>query len=80
MLWGLEQALITQIQLILNLNCGSIACDNLPENIKYSPSTPFAFTEQGVSMLSSVLNSKKAIQVNTAIPGFCNASSTFSAL
>ncbi|HET7360683.1 MAG TPA: ORF6N domain-containing protein [Salinimicrobium sp.] len=28
---------------------------------------PFAFTEQGVSMLSSVLNSKKAIQVNIAI-------------
>ncbi len=29
--------------------------------------TPFAFTEQGVSMLSSVLKSKKAIQVNIAI-------------
>lgn len=28
---------------------------------------PFAFTEQGVSMLSSVLNSDKAIQVNIAI-------------
>ena len=27
----------------------------------------FAFTEQGVAMLSSVLNSKKAIQVNIAI-------------
>lgn len=34
-------------------------CDNLPENIKFSPATPFAFTEQGVAMLSSVLNSKK---------------------
>jgi phage regulator Rha-like protein len=29
--------------------------------------TPFAFTEQGVAMLSSVLNSERAIQVNIAI-------------
>ena len=28
---------------------------------------PYAFTEQGVAMLSTVLNSKKAIQVNIAI-------------
>lgn len=28
---------------------------------------PFAFTEQGVSMLSSVLNSSKAIQINIQI-------------
>lgn len=28
---------------------------------------PFAFTEQGVAMLSTVLNSERAIQVNTAI-------------
>ena len=30
-------------------------------------STPYAFTEQGVAMLSSVLRSKRAIQVNIAI-------------
>ena len=42
-------------------------CDNLPENIKYSPTTPFAFTEQGVAMLSSVINSDKAIDVNISI-------------
>jgi phage regulator Rha-like protein len=30
-------------------------------------SRPYAFTEQGVAMLSSVLHSKKAIQVNIAI-------------
>ena len=42
-------------------------CDNLPERAKFSPITPFAFTEQGVSMLSSVLRSKKAIQMNIAI-------------
>ena len=41
-------------------------CDNLG-NRKFSPTTPFAFTEQGVAMLSSVLNSKRAIQVNIAI-------------
>src|ERR1039458_2167645 len=29
--------------------------------------TPYAFTEQGVAMLSSVLNSKRAVQVNIAI-------------
>ena len=29
--------------------------------------TPYAFTEQGVAMLSSVLNSPKAIQVNVEI-------------
>ena len=34
---------------------------------KYSKFSPFAFTEQGVAMLSSVLNSPKAIQVNIAI-------------
>lgn len=33
-------------------------------NIKY---LPFAFTEHGVLMLSSVLNSKKAIQINIAV-------------
>lgn len=34
-------------------------CDNLPESIKFSPQPPFAFTEQGVAMLSSILKSKK---------------------
>jgi hypothetical protein len=42
-------------------------CDNLPKNIKFSPVKPMAFTEQGVSMLSSALRSKKAILVNVAI-------------
>jgi len=31
-------------------------CDNLPTGIKFSPAKPFAFTEQGVSMLSSAIN------------------------
>lgn len=42
-------------------------CDNIPETIKYSPATAFAFSEQGVAMLSSVLRSKKAIEVNISI-------------
>lgn len=42
-------------------------CDNLAKGAKFSPATPFAFTEQGVAMLSSVLKSKKALQVNIAI-------------
>ncbi|TAN14107.1 MAG: ORF6N domain-containing protein [Chitinophagaceae bacterium] len=42
-------------------------CDNLPKGVKFSPATPFAFTEQGVAMLSSILNSKKAIEVNIVI-------------
>jgi len=34
---------------------------------KYSKYQPFAFTEQGVAMLSSVLNSRLAIEVNISI-------------
>lgn len=34
------------------------------QNIKY---LPYVFTEQGVAMLSSVLNSERAIQVNIVI-------------
>lgn len=42
-------------------------CDNLPQTVKFSPVTPFAFVEQGVAMLSSVLRSQKAIEVNISI-------------
>lgn len=41
-------------------------CDRL-KNLKYSSSMPFAFTESGVSMLSSVLNSERAIKINIQI-------------
>lgn len=34
---------------------------------KYSKYLPYAFTEQGVAMLSSILNSKQAIMVNIQI-------------
>lgn len=42
-------------------------CDDLPKNAKFSSFTPFAFTEQGVAMLSSILNSERAIDVNIQI-------------
>ena len=38
-------------------------CDHL----KYRPTMPYAFTEQGVAMLAAVLNSQKAIDVNIQI-------------
>jgi hypothetical protein len=41
-------------------------CDNLVRQ-KYSPSLPMVFTEQGVSMLSSVIKSRQAVKVNIAI-------------
>ncbi len=41
-------------------------CDSLKQ-LKYSPHKPYAFTEQGIAMLSSVLKSDKAIEVNIQI-------------
>jgi len=42
-------------------------CDKLPDNIKHSPITPFAFTQEGVAMLSGVLRSDVAVQANINI-------------
>ena len=39
----------------------------IPHRKYFGGSLPYAFTEQGVAMLSSVLNSKRAVQVNIAI-------------
>jgi hypothetical protein len=41
-------------------------CDRFGR-LKYSSALPYAFTEQGVAMLSSVLKSERAIQVNIQI-------------
>ena len=41
-------------------------CDHL-RALKFSYQLPYAFIEQGVAMLSSVLNSERAIQVNILI-------------
>jgi hypothetical protein len=39
----------------------------IPSKSYFGGARPFAFTEQGVAMLSSVLNSERALQVNIAI-------------
>ncbi|TDE18625.1 ORF6N domain-containing protein [Dyadobacter psychrotolerans] len=39
----------------------------IPSKSYFGDSAPFAFTEQGVAMLSSILKSKKALQVNITI-------------
>lgn len=39
----------------------------IPSKSKFGGALPFAFTEQGVVMLSSVLNNEKAIEINIAI-------------
>ena len=41
-------------------------CDRL-QRLKHSTTLPRVFTEQGVAMLSSVLNSDRAVQVNVEI-------------
>ena len=41
-------------------------CDIL-SNLRFSHTTPYAFTEQGVAMLASILNSDKAININIEI-------------
>lgn len=39
----------------------------IPSKSYFGGSYPFAFTEQGIAMLSSVLNSDKAIEINISI-------------
>ena len=46
----------------------NLVSQNVIPHIKYfGGAAPFAFTEQGVAMLSSILKSKKAIQMNISI-------------
>lgn len=42
-------------------------CDQFPESLKHSSVNPMVFTEQGVAMLSSILKSQTAIDMNIAI-------------
>ena len=42
-------------------------CDQFPETLKHSSVSPMVFTEQGVAMLSTVLRSQTAIDVNISI-------------
>ena len=39
----------------------------IPSKSKLGGAQPFAFTEQGIAMLSSILNSEKAIEINISI-------------
>ena len=39
----------------------------IPSKKYFGGAKPFAFTEQGIAMLSGILNSSRAIQVNIAI-------------
>jgi len=54
-----QLTIIEKEQLVAN-------CDRFSA-LKHSTSLPYAFTEQGIAMLSSVLRSEKAVQVNIAI-------------
>jgi len=42
-------------------------CDKLPATVKFNPKMPFVFTQEGVAMLSGVLKSTTAVQVNINI-------------
>ena len=63
--WEETQSLRSQI-VILNDHKGKNETRELKrgEHLKY---VPYAFTEQGIAMLSSVLRSRRAIQVNIVI-------------
>ena len=41
-------------------------CDRF-RTLKHSSSTPYAFTEHGIAMLSSILKSKRAVEINIEI-------------
>jgi hypothetical protein len=45
----------------------NLRCQNVTSSYGGRRYLPFAFTEQGIAMLSSVLNSERAIQVNIMI-------------
>jgi len=42
-------------------------CDKLPATVKHNPTMPFVFAQEGVAMLSGVLRSPTAVQVNINI-------------
>lgn len=42
-------------------------CDQFPESLKHSSVNPMVFSEQGIAMLSSILRSQTAIEINISI-------------
>ncbi|MFA5145347.1 MAG: ORF6N domain-containing protein [Candidatus Omnitrophota bacterium] len=59
-----EEALSLRSQLTTSSSRSQIATLKQGQNIKY---LPYVFTQEGVAMLSSVLNSDRAVQVNIQI-------------
>jgi phage regulator Rha-like protein len=59
-----EESSTLKLQIVTLNSRSQIATLKQGQNIKYYP---YAFTEQGVAMLSSVLNSNRAIQVNITV-------------
>lgn len=58
------QLTIEEAGSLLRSRSQSVTLKQRGKNLKY---LPYAFTEQGVAMLSSVLRSERAVQVNVAI-------------
>ena len=63
-----KEAIALRSQFATSKKAGSLRSQNATlKRGRHSKYLPYAFTEQGVAMLSSVLNSKRAIDVNIAI-------------
>jgi len=62
--WNLMRSQIAALQDDLSLRSQIVILEGRG---KYSKYLPYAFTEQGIAMLSGILNSDKAIQMNIAI-------------
>lgn len=60
-------SLRSQFEILKNLSNKDLESGNINKRGKHSKYTAFAFTEQGVAMLSGILNSERAISVNIAI-------------
>ncbi|TCD17928.1 ORF6N domain-containing protein [Pedobacter psychrodurus] len=64
--WKDMQSQIVTASQVKNPSSQFVMMDNIPQN-RTSKYLPYAFTEQGVAMLSGVLKSDKAINMNIAI-------------
>ena len=65
--WDEVTLLRSQIATLKTNEDSAPAQPNADKRGKHVKHRPYAFTEQGIAMLSSVLNSKRAIRVNIAI-------------
>ena len=64
---SLKSQIVTSRSSDKSLRSQFVILEKGPGRGKYPKYLPYAFTEQGVAMLSSVLNSERAIQVNIQI-------------